>query len=278
MVNYGSVDYWNRRYNDSVTSDPFDWLFDYNDVSVVLHEIIHDKSLPILMVGAGNAPFSIDMYHKGKYTDITNIDISDVVINRQKEVCPEEKWMIMDVKSMDFNNNTFPYVIDKSLIDTLLCYEENTKSVSSMITEIYRVMDYGSRYITFSLHSLEETIVHFQGYDWKVTAHRVKSNRWNDGENSKRAVAHVMVICDKPLKNGLYQHQYPLQLSGVLQDDEYEKLERYAIKVNTRKAVQLTSIDVSMDILDRVLKMHLTKGSGSSSSSSDTDDAPVAAN
>ena len=65
MPEYGSVEYWDRRYGDATSSEPFDWLFDYNDVKHVLEQLMPDKSVPILMVGAGNAPFSPDMYFQG---------------------------------------------------------------------------------------------------------------------------------------------------------------------------------------------------------------------
>jgi hypothetical protein len=105
----------------------------------------------------------------------------------------------MDVTNMEYADNHFNMVVDKSLIDTLLCYSNSNTNTSKMIDEIYRVMAPGSRYITFSLHSLEETIRHFQDdkYKWKVSGFNIKSSRWNDDANRRRAVAHCMIVCDK---------------------------------------------------------------------------------
>jgi ubiquinone/menaquinone biosynthesis C-methylase UbiE len=60
----------------------------------------------------------------GGYTNITNIDLSSVVINQQAARFPEQQWLTMDVLNMAFSDESFPYVIDKSLIDTLLCYPD----------------------------------------------------------------------------------------------------------------------------------------------------------
>lgn len=58
---------------------------------------------------------------KGHFERITNIDLSSVVIEQQRRKYPNQDWLVMDVLNMDFENNKFKYVIDKSLIDTLLC-------------------------------------------------------------------------------------------------------------------------------------------------------------
>ena len=128
----------------------------------------------------------------------------------------------MDVLNMDFESRSLPLVVDKSLIDTLLCYRNSAESTSAMITEIYRVMAPGARYITFSLHSLEEAVAHFNGFDWHFSAFYVKSNRWNEADsNRKRAVAHVMVVCDKPLGDGTFLRRHPLVLGTHTQSHRY---------------------------------------------------------
>src|SRR3546814_20982151 len=104
------------------------------------------------MVGGGNAPFSNDMYvcvglffslivcdgnfdilgvclwlwnvrYDDGYEGIVNTDISAVVIQQQREACPEMRWEVMDVRSMDFPEGYFDVVMDKSLIDTVMCYQ-----------------------------------------------------------------------------------------------------------------------------------------------------------
>ena len=62
MPAYGQVEYWNERYRNANAADlPFDWLFSYDDIAPTLKELIPTRRIRLLMVGAGNAPFSSDM-------------------------------------------------------------------------------------------------------------------------------------------------------------------------------------------------------------------------
>ena len=124
MVNYGSVDYWNDRYRND-TGTAFDWLFDFKDVEEILDTLIPEKNLPILIPGCGNAPFSGDLYFKGQYHHLINMDLSDEAIKQMKETfvdVPGLEFHLMDVLNMPFEDESFPYIIDKSLVDTLMCY------------------------------------------------------------------------------------------------------------------------------------------------------------
>ena len=60
---------------ENTESNPFDWLFTFDDVKEVLHELIPDQNKHdrILLVGAGNAPFSPDMLvtHSNSFSILT---------------------------------------------------------------------------------------------------------------------------------------------------------------------------------------------------------------
>lgn len=60
-------------------------------------------------------------YEIGNYNKLVNIDLSSVVINQQAAKYPQQIWKVMNALNMDYPDNFFPVVIDKSLIDTLLC-------------------------------------------------------------------------------------------------------------------------------------------------------------
>lgn len=124
MVNYGSIDYWNTRYRNE-SGPAFDWLFDYSDIGSILDGLIPEKDVPILIPGCGNAPFSENLYFTGKFSKLVNIDLSDVAIDQMKakySSVPGLEFMVMDVLNMDFKDEKFAYIIDKSLVDTLMCY------------------------------------------------------------------------------------------------------------------------------------------------------------
>jgi len=211
MANYSDADYWNDRY-EKEEDYPFDWLFGYAEVSPTIHHLLPDKNAKILMLGAGNAPFSPDLYIEGHYNKIVNIDLSSVVIDQMSQKYPQLIWKTMNALNMDFEDASFPVVIDKSLIDTLLCASQSMKKVAAMVEEAHRVLQPGGRFIVFSLHTIEE-IVNFYDrpeYNWKVSSFRLRSDRWNETEHRKRTVAHAMLVCDKPrLLDGSYPGDDP---------------------------------------------------------------------
>ena len=76
--------------------------------------------------------------------------------------------------------------------------------------EMFRILSPGGRFITFSLHSIDE-VNHFYQVNhhhhhnhnhWQVKCYHLKSNRRNDTDLRKRAVAYTMIICDKAYEDG----------------------------------------------------------------------------
>ena len=64
---------------------------------------------------------------------------------------------------------------------------------------------------------------------------RVKSSRWNDTTNRKRAVSHTMIICDKPIA-GKFPRPLALlenQVPGILTDKEDADLKKIAEDVSS---------------------------------------------
>ena len=63
------------------------------------------------------------MFEEG-YGNITNIDISNVCVKAMKEKYKEKgdnfKYLLMDVKAMDFPEASFEAVIDKATLDSVL--------------------------------------------------------------------------------------------------------------------------------------------------------------
>ena len=252
-IEYGLEGSWDKRYSKELAA--FDWLFSWGDLSHLICELIPDHESKILLVGCGNAPFSPDMFTDGGYHGMINTDISKVVIAQQQQNYPEQNWQVVDATDMPYENYTFPVVIDKSLIDTLLCAKNSLKMTRKMLNEIYRVMKPGGRFVTFSLHSLEEVVVHYDGnyegkranpyplFGWKVSAFRVRSSRWQANKDEyKKAVAHTMIVCDKPFEEGSYRSTYPLPLVGVLSEVDHRELLNHAQEVQFRFAMEAASV------------------------------------
>ena len=79
MPNYGCPKYWDDRYNKAGQEGAFDWLESYQSLKGILQEFLTHKDMKILILGCGNADFSANLYDEG-YTNLTNVDISSVVI------------------------------------------------------------------------------------------------------------------------------------------------------------------------------------------------------
>ena len=80
------------------------------------------------MVGCGNSKLSEEMAVHDNFLKITNIDISEVVLEKMKvhnskiEKCNEFKYMTVDATDMkEFTDETFDITFDKGTYDALAC-------------------------------------------------------------------------------------------------------------------------------------------------------------
>ncbi|PAV19595.1 S-adenosyl-L-methionine-dependent methyltransferase [Pyrrhoderma noxium] len=120
---YGTMEYWNERYQKESDGQSFDWFKSYKDIADLIQELIPDKSSRILMLGCGNSKLSEDMYDDG-YQNIVNIDYSSIVIEQMKERHGETRssmeWHEMDIRDLKFDDNSFDVAIDKGTMDAMM--------------------------------------------------------------------------------------------------------------------------------------------------------------
>lgn len=74
------------------------------------------------MVGCGNSTLSGKMGERGY--NITNIDISDVVIDQMKQKTGQE-YLLMDATNTSFRDRSFDLVLDKGTYDALVCQPDS---------------------------------------------------------------------------------------------------------------------------------------------------------
>lgn len=208
MPEYGEKLFWDNRYGSE--NDPFDWLCDWNQLEATitplitqtaLNDDVTPKHVPrILCVGCGNAPFSAQMYYEGGFTNLINIDYSEVVIIQQKQKWPNLAWVFMDALDMDFADNEFDIIVDKSLIDTTMCYKSGKEATSLLFSELHRVLKPGGRLMMVSLHSEKEVtpFASSPGCNFAYTTCKLHNlKRKDELTKDPRILYHTFVVFDK---------------------------------------------------------------------------------
>ena len=138
----------------------------------MIEELKLFKESKILILGCGNSEFSEELYDFG-YKNIYNIDISENVIKSMKErnikrdkmKCNKSlklKDEIMDVLNIEYPDNYFDIVIDKSTIDVMFCGENSSLNMAIMTKEVQRVLKKNKIYFVVSFGAPESRAIHFE--------------------------------------------------------------------------------------------------------------------
>lgn len=157
-INYGNQVYWERRYKES-PGERFDWLVSSSAILPIIKHVA-DKSHKILYAGCGNSTLLEDMHEDG-YSELMGIDFSKEVIQQQtkrnndgegkRKVRPELKFKTMDATNMKgIDDGAFDMVIDKCMLDAILCGEDAGRKALRTLREVNRVLNEGGTYLMFS--------------------------------------------------------------------------------------------------------------------------------
>lgn len=208
MLNYSSKSYWDERYK-ILNTRTYDWLEDYDNLRKFFLNLNIPKEANILNVGSGTSQLSEKMYDDG-YTNNYNIDISleslYIMKKRNDGIRPKLNYIQMNAKKMYYGNNFFDVVIDKGLLDTILCGENALVEASKLTKEITRVLKPNGIYILISFGSPKERLKHLQWdyLDYDIEVYDIK----NFYEDITKKSTHYIYLCRK-------------------QDDADEKLKYY---------------------------------------------------
>ena len=144
-----------------------------------MEEVKCDKSSRILNLGCGNSEFCERMYDDG-FHNLLNIDICDNVIkfmiernhHREKMLCTNFLFIfkvdVMDVRDLQYDDEHFDVIIDKSTMDALLCGDQSFLNVAIMTKEVQRVLKTGGVYIVISYGQPENRIAHLVSIIFKI--------------------------------------------------------------------------------------------------------------
>lgn len=151
---FNTKEYWDNFFKQR-GNNSFEWYGNFKEIQPLLGNFI-SKDSSILVIGCGNSDFSSDLYDKG-FTDITNLDFSELVIYEMKiknMYRTEMKWEIGDMTNLtDFNDASFDIVIDKGALDALMSTDtiETKNQANKMFSEIHRVLKSSGKYLCITL-------------------------------------------------------------------------------------------------------------------------------
>jgi ubiquinone/menaquinone biosynthesis C-methylase UbiE len=221
MPNYGDKKYWDKRYNEQ-QNKTYDWLEGFERLRTTIENSCK-KDSKILMLGCGNALLSEDMYKNG-YENIYNIDISSVVIDQMKERNKDMvnmKYEVMDALNMQYPDNTFDAVIDKSTIDAILCGDESYLNTARMMKEVQRVLKVGGYYVVISYGIPENRVLHFER---EHTSWELKYFTMEKAENDNSGTHHCYVARKNPDADIKSKENWESVEKYLILEEEREKL------------------------------------------------------
>jgi ubiquinone/menaquinone biosynthesis C-methylase UbiE len=149
---YGAAGFWNESYDQNRGS--FEWYFGWDRLSSEITSLYFPEDR-CLVLGCGNSPMSADMLKSG-FQKVVSVDLSPIVISQMKEKYKSEQrleWLEMDATKMAFENGIFDLIVDKGLLDAILCRIDGDELAEVAVSEIFRVLAEGGRFILISFGS-----------------------------------------------------------------------------------------------------------------------------
>jgi ubiquinone/menaquinone biosynthesis C-methylase UbiE len=213
MAQYALSEYWDGRYHQDC--DEFDWYQNWEGLKdLILPHIYNaedmereDKSLDILMVGAGTSDMTENVYKEG-FKKITNVDFSETCIKwmtgkfqDMDPPIPEPKWVVDDIRTLDhdkFVDCSFDVIISKGTVDSVLVSENAREDIEAMCNEVSRCLKPGGRFIVVSQGFPDHRMPYLdnqQKYQWtlKKTETILKRSGVNDPAKDPSSV-HWMYV------------------------------------------------------------------------------------
>lgn len=196
---FSDKDYWNKFFKKR-GNKAFEWYGEYLELCGQLHKYIKQKD-SILITGCGNSSLSADLYDVG-YQNITNIDVSEVVIKQMNSINSHKtnmKFLCMDALNTTFSDEQFNVVLDKGTLDALMPddSDETKQTIDKYFSEIKRVLKLGGRFVCISLlqsHILSKLLDSFCDKSWMFRVVRCHEAEERNAENNDGPTLPVFVV------------------------------------------------------------------------------------
>mmetsp|Transcript_2712 Transcript_2712/g.4075 ORF Transcript_2712/g.4075 Transcript_2712/m.4075 type:complete len:270 (+) Transcript_2712:95-904(+) len=161
---YGKIHFWDERY--SKDPEPFEWFYPYTTFKDIINDYVA-KEAHIMYAGCGNSFFMEDMVDDG-FEDITGVDFSRVVIDGMKIRCkdyPEIKLVTANMQDSNLPEKSFDCIIDKGLLDAILCNLKGEEAVQNYVSEVERLLTPDGLFICISYGEPEDRLKYLEIYD-----------------------------------------------------------------------------------------------------------------
>merc|ERR1711934_942817 len=146
---YGSRSYWDGRYDDPSNQEAFEWLQDYKSLKEIITQQLPNKNGRVLVVGTGRSNLAKDMNADG-YADVCGIDWCDKLISRVDTPGLSFEFVnsvqeIGKPGDAKFGEGTVDYVVDKALLDSILCGVNSTQNAYMYLKAVKNVLRDGGK-------------------------------------------------------------------------------------------------------------------------------------
>jgi hypothetical protein len=141
VAQYGNVSFWDEFYLNN--PDPFEWYYDWDYFEETIRSYLPSTS-KILIAGAGNSNFPSDMIKYSEYKNLVVNDLSRVAMEHLRtrlstlSNLPEVniEYFQGNMRDTHLPRSSFDGIIDKALLDSLLCDSSGEIAVQQYLQEV----------------------------------------------------------------------------------------------------------------------------------------------
>lgn len=179
MAQYATEEYWTSRYK--ADTKPFEWYCGYSALKDIFERHL-SRAAQILYVGCGTSMLGVDLYHDG-YQNILNVDWArsavDLMSSKYATLKPM-RWSVMNATSLNVPAATMDVVIDKALLDAILCADGGLESAAAVLKECRRVIKDSGIFIMVTYAHPESRMSLLKALGWTVSVDTVPKRVLSD--------------------------------------------------------------------------------------------------
>lgn len=169
MSQYGNPEYWEDRYRKD--TEPFEWYQAYQGLLHILSTFIKKEAI-VLVPGCGTSSLSEDLLEKHGCKQVISVDYaaSAVEAMQKRSKSDKLKFLVMDCRNLDVPSLSVDSVVDKGLLDCLVCGEDADKQTHLVLSEYSRVTKAGGAVVivSFGAPATRMALLQDEKFGWLV--------------------------------------------------------------------------------------------------------------